>query len=295
MARKNDDDDKTTPFIRDEGDPIGTLPKEPFRGHAPAVVGTIPRQAIGTHYMEAKNVKWPAWAIPLIAFVVVFHVGFLGFSWASSIWAIDRLDRPAGAAFDIAIAPPPPPPPPPPPGGAKPQTQTIEPKKRTVKDLVQQVKMEKPQQKQEESGDPAGEVGGEVGGQAGGVVGGDLNGVVGAPPPPPPPPPPPQTTIVPPNLLETQRIAGEKQIVPDDVTKTEIQRSGKDKIVGAFKLCITIDGNVSTISQMGKGTGFPAYDGKIQREMRNWKYRPFLVNGKPAPVCTAVTFIYSQH
>jgi hypothetical protein len=28
--------------------------------------------------------------------------------------------------------------------------------------------------------------------------------------------------------------------------------------------------------------------------MRTWTYRPFLVNGKPAPVCTAVTFIYSQ-
>ena len=41
-------------------------------------------------------------------------------------------------------------------------------------------------------------------------------------------------------------------------------------------------------------SGFPAYDQKIQREMRNWKYRPFMVNGKAAPVCTAVTFIYQQ-
>ena len=43
-------------------------------------------------------------------------------------------------------------------------------------------------------------------------------------------------------MLEGSRIAGEKNIVPDDVTKTEIQRSGKDKIVGSFKLCLTVDG-----------------------------------------------------
>ena len=25
-----------------------------------------------------------------------------------------------------------------------------------------------------------------------------------------------------------------------------------------------------------------------------WKYSPYMVNGKAVPVCTAVTFIYSQ-
>lgn len=50
---------------------------------------------------------------------------------------------------------------------------------------------------------------------------------------------------------------------------------------------------MSSITQL-KSTGFPAYDSKIKREMNVWKYRPFLINGKPAPVCTAVTFIYNQ-
>nr|MBA2541051.1 hypothetical protein [Deltaproteobacteria bacterium] len=110
-------------------------------------------------------------------------------------------------------------------------------------------------------------------------------------PPPPPPPAPPQN--VPPTLLEGQRIAGDKNIIPNDVTKTEIQRSGKDKIVGSYKLCITVDGNISSINQL-KSTGFGAYDAKIQGEMRNWRYKPYLVNGRAVPVCTAVTFIYSQ-
>lgn len=94
-------------------------------------------------------------------------------------------------------------------------------------------------------------------------------------------------------MLEGSRIAGNKNIVPDDVTKTEIQRSGKEKIVGSYKLCVTAAGAVSSINQL-KSTSFPAYDQKIQREMRSWKYRPYMVNGRAVPVCTAVTFIYSQ-
>ena len=95
-------------------------------------------------------------------------------------------------------------------------------------------------------------------------------------------------------MLEGQRVAGNKHIVPSDVTKTEIQRSGKDKVVGSFKICITLDGAVSSINML-KSTGFGAYDAKIQGEMRQWRYRPYMVNGKAVPVCTAVTFIYSQN
>ena len=46
---------------------------------------------------------------------------------------------------------------------------------------------------------------------------------------------------------------------------------------------------------MLKSTGFPAYDNKILSKMRGeWRYKPYMVNGKAVPVCTAVTFIYSQ-
>jgi hypothetical protein len=110
--------------------------------------------------------------------------------------------------------------------------------------------------------------------------------------PPPPPPAPPQN--VPPTALDANRIAGEKNIIPDDVTKTEISRSGKEKLIGSYKLCITAAGTISSVGQL-KSTGFPAYDSKIQNTIRGeWRYRPFIVNGKAAPVCTAVTFIYSQ-
>jgi len=125
-----------------------------------------------------------------------------------------------------------------------------------------------------------------------GVEGGVEGGVVGAPPPPPPPPPAtPQ--LVAPTVLEGQRVAGNKNIVPDDDTKRQIQASGKDQIVGSFKLCVDTSGSVTTINML-KTTGFPAYDARIQKEMRTWKYRPYRVNGQVVSVCTAVTFIYTQ-
>ncbi len=246
------------------------------------------------NYTAAKNRKLPKWAAPILVGAVVFHIGLFITMWVKTIWDLELLERPK-TTIDLAVAPPPPPPPPPPPGGAKPQDVKITPKKIKVKDIVQPVKIEKQQQQVvEDSGDPNGVEGGVEGGVAGGVVGGDLNGVMGAPPPPPPPPPPAPPTNVPPTLLEGSRIAGEKMISPDDVTKTEISRSGKDRIVGSFKLCLTVGGAISSVNML-KSTGFPAYDNKIQNKMRNeWRYKPYMVNGKAVPVCTAVTFIYSQ-
>jgi hypothetical protein len=78
------------------------------------------------------------------------------------------------------------------------------------------------------------------------------------------------------------------------VTKTEIMRAGKDRLVGTFKLCVTLEGNVASVKQL-KSTGFGAYDSKIVNTIRGeWRYRPFVANGKVVPACTVVTFIYSQ-
>jgi hypothetical protein len=44
--------------------------------------------------------------------------------------------------------------------------------------------------------------------------------------PPPPPPPPPRN--VSPTALEANRIAGERTILPDEITRVEIFQSGKD-------------------------------------------------------------------
>jgi len=100
--------------------------------------------------------------------------------------------------------------------------------------------------------------------------------------------------IIPPNALDANRIAGEKVIAPDETTMDAIGRSGTDKLISSYKVCITAEGSVSTVSPL-RSTGFPAYDAKIQNTIRrDWRFRPFVVNGKVTPVCTALRFIYSQ-
>jgi hypothetical protein len=92
-------------------------------------------------------------------------------------------------------------------------------------------------------------------------------------------------------LLEGQRIKGEREIQPDDPTAIEISRSGATKVIGSFKLCLTAGGYINSITMM-RSTGYGAYDQKIQTKMHQWQYRPYMVNGRAVPVCTAVTFIY---
>ncbi len=244
-------------------------------------------------YSAAKKRKLPAWATPVLIGAVAIHIGIFLAMWIKTIWPIERLEKP-NIATDLATAAPPPPPPPLPKGGAKPQDIII-PHKRTVKDIVQPVKIEKQETKVVEQGVENGSEHGDINGDKDGVDDGIVGGVVGAPPPPPPPPPPPAAPqIVAPTMLEASRIAGTKDIVPEEVTKTDIQRSGKDRVVGSFKLCLSAAGDITSVTQI-KSTGFGAYDSKILNTMRTeWKYKPFAVNGKAVPVCTAVTFIYTQ-
>jgi hypothetical protein len=115
------------------------------------------------------------------------------------------------------------------------------------------------------------------------------------PPAPPPPPPPAPPISVAPQALELNRLAGGKTIVPDDNTKTDIARAGRDRMISSFKLCLSPAGDVVSVDIL-KSSGFAAYDVKIIDTIRaTWRYRPMLdAAGNPVPVCTAVTFIYTQ-
>lgn len=96
-----------------------------------------------------------------------------------------------------------------------------------------------------------------------------------------------------PAALERLRSGGETNILPDDDTKIAIAKAGKTKVVGLFKLCVDTSGAIASIDRL-KSTGFAAYDQLIEQKIHDWRYKPFLIDGKPAPVCTAVTFIYAN-
>ena len=90
-----------------------------------------------------------------------------------------------------------------------------------------------------------------------------------------------------------RRIAGVKEIAPDDLDKVRLQGAGGGTLVGGFEPCIDETGRVISVTVL-EATGLPGYDAKIQRLMREWRYQPALEEGKPVSVCTTVTFVYSQ-
>jgi periplasmic protein TonB len=250
------------------------------------------------NYVGAKTRKRRTWVTVLITVSVVMHAAGVSAMIIKGFWTIDKLSPPK-RELALAVAPPPPPPPPPPPSSQR---------KEIPKDKVVKVRPQDTTQPVDKPDDRDVDVvvvdaddgveGGVEGGVAGGVVGGVVGGIQGLPggvinKPPPPPPPPEKPQVVPQVAIEAKRVAGEKNIIPDESTKLQIKRDGQTQVVATVKMCLTTGGAVSSLNML-KESGYPAYDRKIESTMREWRYQPFVVNGKAVPVCTSVTFIYRQ-
>jgi hypothetical protein len=95
-------------------------------------------------------------------------------------------------------------------------------------------------------------------------------------------------------LTEGKRIFGNTLITPDDRTKVYIQRKGIPRITGSFRVCIDDTGHVESALPL-RSTGFANYDRALLANMLRWIYAPYRVNDQPVPVCTAITFIYTQN
>ncbi len=109
-------------------------------------------------------------------------------------------------------------------------------------------------------------------------------------------PPPASADEIPnvaPQIVEAHRVAGEKLIAPSGSMRVEMQQAGVHRLIGSFKLCIDESGRVSSVKTL-RSTGAPSYDMKLRFGIEGWRYTPFLLDGHPRPVCTAVTFIYNQ-
>lgn len=113
------------------------------------------------------------------------------------------------------------------------------------------------------------------------------------PPEMPKPPPVAKPTQVQSSKLDAFRISGNPRIAPDGDTAQQIARADTKEVRGTVKLCLSSGGQVSSVTVI-KPTGFDAYDAKLEREMRGWRYQPYTVDGVATPVCTMVTFVYRQ-
>lgn len=182
------------------------------------------------------------------------------------------------------VAPPPPPPPPPPPAAA-PQVQV---KKvvseidsgqlRTPTKIPQKVAMIK----EEEQPPPA--AGGVMGGVTGGVAGGSMNGVLGG-------------------IISSTPVAVPKVATPQRVRVSQGVTQGllihrvqpnypplarQARIQGAVILQAEISKN-GTIENLHVISGHPMLAPAALDAVKQWRYKPYVLNGEPVEVETQVT------
>lgn len=97
--------------------------------------------------------------------------------------------------------------------------------------------------------------------------------------------------IVPPSVAKGLRISGNEQIYPPELTRVAMLHQGEDMVQATVQVCVSARGSVDNVRLLKK-TGFRDYDEVLVREIREWKYKPYLVGGKASPMCTVAVIIY---
>jgi protein TonB len=185
----------------------------------------------------------------------------------------------------VAEAPPPPPPPPPP---APPAAKTPTPPAHQVA-TTGAAPIEAPADIQPERSIAPGDIG-VPGGVEGGIPGGVVGGVVGGlpsdiPPPPPPTPAPPRAPI---------RVGGQIQ-APALVKRVEpiypdVAVSARMRGVVILEANVDKDGRVIEVKVLR--TANLLLDAAAITAVRQWQYRPLILNGIPEPFVLTVVLTF---
>jgi protein TonB len=207
---------------------------------------------------------------------------------------------PAATLQSFLVAPPPPPPPPPPPAAAPPKVVKIIPRQFDAGRLMapKSIPKEIAVIKEDELPPPSSGVSGVAGGMAGGVggsLGGVLGGILGGiPSAAPPPPPPPKKEVVVPQRI---RVGGNVQAANliNQVRPIYPPLAKQARISGTVELSAVIgkDGRVQDLKVV---RGHPLLVQAALDAVKNWIYKPTLLNGEPVEVSTTidVNFTLSQ-
>ena len=216
------------------------------------------------------NQKWTG----LISTLV--QLGLVGFLVLLPLIFTEAL--PKGQLTTWLVAPPPPPPPPPP---AAPQIQHVQKVSeivdgalRTPTKIPKQIKMIT----EEEAPANAGVTGGVVGGVPGGSSGGVIGGIIGSAAPPP-------KVATPQKLRVSSGVADGLKV--HDVQPTYPQMARIAHIQGDVLLQATIS-KTGAIENLRAIQGHPILIQAAMDAVRQWKYKPYILNGEPVEVETTV-------
>ncbi|MGC2321231.1 MAG: TonB family protein [Terriglobales bacterium] len=214
---------------------------------------------------------------------LVLQCGLIGVMILIPLIYTEALPRQQLMTFLVA---PPPPPPPPPPPAAMPvkvvkvvQTDLVNGQLRTPTKIPEKIAMIK-----EEAAPPpmttAGVIGGVPGGVPGGSMGGVIGGIIGS------------TPVAVPKVATPTRVrvsAGVQQgnlISQIKPTYPAIAKSAR--IQGAVVLQAEIS-KTGTIENLRVMSGHPMLVQSALDAVKQWRYKPYLLNGDPVPVETTIT------
>jgi protein TonB len=184
------------------------------------------------------------------------------------------------------VAPPPPPPPPPPPAATpqvvkavKVQTELDNGQLRTPTAIPKKIAMIKEDEAPPMSG-VAGVVGGVPGGVPGGQMGGVIGGIINS------------TPVAVPKVATPQRVrvsAGVSQgLLIHQVKPTYPSLARQARIQGAVVLQAVI-GKDGSIQNLRAVSGHPMLTPAAIDAVKQWRYKPYYLNGEPVEVDTQIT------
>jgi protein TonB len=214
--------------------------------------------------------------------VVAFLIEFMIIGVMVLIPLIFTEALPKGQMMFLLVAPPPPPPPPPPAAAVvhvkQIQTDIVNGELRTPTKIPQKVKMI-----QEDEAPPAMATTGVVGGVPGGVPGGSMGGVMGS-------------------ILSATPVAVPKIATPTRVRVSlgvsqgllirkvppaypPLARQARIQGVVVLQAQISKEGNIQNLQLI---SGHPMLAPAAIEAVKQWKYKPYLLNGEPVEVDTQV-------
>jgi protein TonB len=191
---------------------------------------------------------------------------------------------PKGQMMFLLVAPPPPPPPPPPAAAVVQhvkivQTDIVNGELRTPTKIPKQIKMIQ----EDEAPPPSMASAGVVGGVPGGVPGGSMGGVIGSVLS--------STPVAVPKIATPQRVRvslGVSQgllIRKVPPTYPPLARQARIQGVVILQAQISKEGNIQNLQLI---SGHPMLAPAAIEAVKQWKYKPYLLNGEPVEVDTQV-------
>ena len=182
------------------------------------------------------------------------------------------------------VAPPPPPPPPPPPAAAPVQKviqhEVVNGELRTPSKIPKVIKMIK----EEETPPSTGVVGGVVGGVPGGQVGGVVGSIISSSAPPP-------KVATPQKLRVSQGVAEGnllRRVEPQYPQMAKVAHIQGDVVLAAT---ISKNGSIENLHQI---SGHPILVQSAMEAVKQWRYKPYLLNGEPVEVETTIKVTFKM-